>query len=192
MQQMRANKWRSLLVTSPAAGAGKTLTAVNLAISMAREVNHTILLVDLDLRRPRVHEHFLNHSVPGISDYLLHDKPLKDLLFNPGIDRLVVLPGHELITHSAEMLSSPKMVQLVDELKARYPSRLVIFDMPPILAGDDVLAFVPYIDAALLVVAEGETGKDELRQSMELLKKTELLGTVLNKSQERPKGYGYY
>jgi len=193
-QRMRANQCRSLAVTSPAKGAGKSLTAVNLAISLAREVNQTVLLVDLDLKRPRVRACFTPEHLPGVSDYLLEDAPLSELLFNPGVERLVVLPGHKSLTHSSEMLSSPKMVHLVEEMKSRYPSRLVIFDMPPVLACDDVLAFSPYFDAALLVVEEGKTRKEDLKRSIELLGKTELMGTVLNKARESQSdyGYGYY
>ncbi|MCB1797287.1 MAG: CpsD/CapB family tyrosine-protein kinase [Gammaproteobacteria bacterium] len=192
LQRMRANNWRALAVTSPNEGAGKTLTAINLAISMAREANHTVLLVDLDLKRPSIHRYLWQEKLPGISDHILEDTPLPELLVNPGIERLVVLPGHKALTHSSEMLSSPKMVNLVEDLKNRYPSRLVIFDMPPMLACDDVLAFSPYFDAALLVVAEGDTQKGDLKKSLELLGKTELLGTVLNKSAESTSGYGYY
>ena len=191
LQSMRANKWRALAVTSPNEGAGKTLTAINLAISMARDTNHTVLLVDLDLKRPHVHCYLTSETLPGISEYILDDVPVSNLLVNPSIERLVILPGHKSLSHSAEMLSSPKLVSLVDDIKNRYPSRIVIFDMPPVLACDDVLAFSPYFDAALLVVAEGDTRRDDLRRSLEVLGKTELLGTVLNKSDQSMRGYGY-
>jgi len=129
----RANNWLSLAITSPAAGAGKSLTGVNLAISLAREVNQTVLLVDLDLKRPRIRQCFTDENLPGSSDYLLDDVPLHEILFNPGIERLVVLPGHKSLIQSSEMLSSPKMVNLVQEMKERYLSRIVILDMPPVL-----------------------------------------------------------
>ena len=110
---------------------------------------------------------------------------------NPGLDRLVVLPGSEPIANSSETLASPKMARLVNELKTRYPSRFVIFDLPPILSADDALAFSPHVDAALLVVEDGVTTKDDLARSVELLKQTELLGTVLNKTSERQTAYYY-
>lgn len=192
LQRMRANNWKSLAITSPTEGCGKTLTAINLAISIAREVNQTVLLVDLDLRRPHVHRYFTREELPGISDYLFNDVPVAELLFNPkGIDRLVVLPGHEAVSHSSEMLSSPKMVNLIEELKSRYPSRLVLIDMPPILACDDVLAFSPHFDAVLLVAEEGETGKEELGRAGKLLEKASLLGAVMNKSSSKTGGYYY-
>lgn len=184
LQRLRANDWNSLAITSPTEGCGKTLTSINLAISLAREVNHTVLLVDLDLRRPKLHTYFPGIPGLGISDYLLDAVELNNVLINPGIERLVILPGHKAFTHSSETLSSPRMVQLVEELKARYPSRIVLFDLPPVLSSDDVIAFAPYVDAALLVVEDGQTQKKELKRAVELLESINILGTVLNKVSE--------
>ena len=191
-QRMRANDWQTLAVTSAHEGAGKTLTAVNLAITLARDVNQTVLLVDLDLRRPSVARYFTREQLPGISRYLVDDVPLSQLLFHPaGTDGLVVLPGDRPIEYSSEMLSSPRMIGLIEELKNRYPSRIVLLDMPPVLACDDVLAFSPHFDAALLVVEENRTTRDEIARSLESLHATRLLGTVLNKSHEEVPSYGY-
>ncbi|MCB1724523.1 MAG: CpsD/CapB family tyrosine-protein kinase [Gammaproteobacteria bacterium] len=191
-QRMLANQWQTLAITSPNEGAGKTLTSINLAISLAREVNQTVLLVDLDLRRPSIARYFTNENLPGISDYLFNDAPLSELLFNPeGVERLVVLPGNKAMEYSSETLSSPKMVALAEELKTRYPSRLVLLDMPPLLACDDVLAFSPYFDAALLVVEESATTNAEVRHSLDLLRRTNLLGLALNKSRDEVPSYGY-
>ncbi|MET0045354.1 MAG: exopolysaccharide biosynthesis protein, partial [Candidatus Thiodiazotropha sp. 6PLUC3] len=94
--------------------------------------------------------------------------------------------------NSSEMLSSPKIVQLVEELKNRYPNRIIIFDMPPLLSCDDMIVFSPYIDAVMMVVEEGVTRKDELKRSYELLEKTNVIGSVLNKSRDKSTVYGYY
>ena len=192
LQRMRVNGWRTLAVTSPGEGNGKTITAINLAISLARDVKQTVLLVDLDLRRPSMASYFFDHAVPGLSDYITEDRPLSELLINPGIDRLVLLPGHHSFTHSSEVLCSPKMIELVEELKSRYEDRLILFDMPPVLASDDVLAFLPYLDAVMLVIEEGRTTKDELSHAYELLSEDKILGTVLNKSSEGAAVTGYY
>jgi len=192
LQRMRANNWRSLAITSPTEGCGKTLTSINLAISMAREVNQTVLLVDLDLKRPQVHRYLTSEEIPGISDYLVKETPVPEILFNPkGIDRLVVLPGHASVTHSSEMLSSPRMVSLIGEMRSRYPSRLVLLDMPPVLACDDVLAFSPHVDAVLLVAVDGETDQEDLARATALLDSMNLLGIVLNKSADRETPYYY-
>jgi protein-tyrosine kinase len=192
LQRMRANNWRTLAVTSPTEGCGKTLTAINLAISIAREANQTVLLVDLDLKRPQVQRYLSPEELPGISDYLLNETPIPELLFNlKGVERLVVLPGHDSVTHSSEMLSSPRMVSLFQDMKTRYPSRIVLVDMPPVLACDDVLAFSPYLDAVLLVATDGETDRDDLTRAAALLEKMNILGITLNKSSARNHGYYY-
>ena len=100
-----------------------------------------------------------------------------------------MLPGRGSMTNSSEMLSSPKMVQLVDELKNRYPGRIIIFDMPPLFYADDVLAFSPYVDASLLVLEEGKTKDEELVRAVDLLSSTNIIGTVLNKSSENIDNY---
>jgi protein-tyrosine kinase len=183
LHKLQDNRWNALAVTSPNAGEGKTLTAINLAISLAKEVTYTVLLVDADLRDPSVHRYFGLQPELGLSDYLLHDAALADLLIHPaGIPRFIILPGGKPLTNSTEMLSSPKMTRLVDELKTRYASRIVLFDVPPLLASADTLAFSPYVDAALLVIEEGKTSAQDARRASELLANTQLIGTVLNKS----------
>ena len=185
LQRMAAKGWRALAVTSPAPSQGKTLTSINLAVSIARAMDHTVLLADLDLRRPSIHTYFSYSPAYGIDDYLLNDTPLSEILFNPGIERLVILPSKEPVSDSSELLSSPKMLRLVEELKTRYPSRFVIFDLLPVLSSDDTLAFAPNVDAMLMVVEDGKTKKEELKQAMGLLDGTNVLGTVLNKSDEK-------
>lgn len=184
MHRMEANGWNALAVTSPSPGEGKTLTAINLAISFARATTHTVLLADLDLRRPQAHRYFGYRPERGVCDHLLHEVPLSEILFNPQVDGLVVLPGGEPMSNSSEMLSSPRMARLVHELKNRYPSRIVLFDMPPMLSSDDVLAFAPHPDAFLLVVEDGRTRRDDLARSFELLSETRVAGTVLNRCRE--------
>lgn len=191
LQKLRDNSWKSLAVTSAGIGEGKSLTSVNLAISLAREVNHTVLLVDLDLRRPSLHRFFNFEPKLGIADYLYSDVPLSEILFCPSIERLVVLPGKDRHENSSELLSTPRMTELVQDITTRYPERIVLFDLPPVLAVDDALAFSPYVDAFLMVVEEGETQAPELMEARELLKDVNLIGTVLNKA-ERRQAYSYY
>lgn len=183
-RQMRAQGWRTLAVTSPGPGEGKTLTAINLAISLALEANQTVMLVDADLRRPSVHTYFGFDAQIGLRDHLQEGTPVEQLLVHPEIRRLVILPGGAPLENSSEMLSSPMMLRLVQELKRRYPSRLVVFDLPPVLAVDDVLAFAPYLDASLLVVQDGKTVRDDAARAAELLQSANhnLIGTVLNQA----------
>ena len=184
LQKMNENQWNALALTSPSSGAGCSLTSINLAISLAMEVRHTVLLVDFNLRKPGLHKLFGFEPKCGLSDYLLHNTPLEEILVNPGYEGVVMLPGNQPLLNSSETLSSPKLVQLVEELKNRYPSRMVLFDLPPILTSDDALAFSPYTDAFLLTLEEGKTQKTELENSLRLLKDVEVIGTVINKSKE--------
>jgi len=190
LQTMDANRWNALAVSSPATGSGKTLTSINLAISLAREVNRTVMLADFDLRNPSIHDYFGYEPAAGLNDYLFNDASLEDLLFSPSIERLVVLPGRESVHNSSEMLRSPKMTTLVEELKARYEDRLIIFDLPPILAVDDAMAFAPYADAMLLVAENGGTLRDDMEKALNILKNTPIIGTVLNKSESAHAAYG--
>ena len=160
------------------------LTAINLAISIAREVDYTVLLVDANLRHPWMLEHLGLEHRKGLSDYLTDDTPIAELLIKPSrVDHLVVLPGGRPLVNSAEMLNSPKMAQLVEDMKSRYHSRIIIFDLPPVLTSADALAFSPYVDAALLVIEEGITTKQDIEHAVELLSSTNIIGTVLNKAE---------
>lgn len=184
LQRLNENNWNVLAITSPGASEGKTLTALNLAASIAMEVDYTVLLVDANLRHPNLHEHLGLPGGKGLSNYLKDDTPLSGLLVHPkGVDHLTVLPGGSAMLNSSEMLNSPKMTRLVEEMKTRYASRIVIFDLPPVLTAADALAFTPYVDAALLIVEEGKTKRKEIEHTVELLSGTNVLGTVLNKAE---------
>lgn len=189
LQYMDSMQWKTVAITSTSSGSGNTLTAINLAISMAMELDRTALLVDCNLRRPNVDRVFGINTTVGLSDYLLNDTELSSMLVNPGVERLVVLPAGKPLFNATEMLRSPKMVRLVNELKSRYPSRIIIFDMPPILSHDDTLGFSPYVDCVLLVVEEGHTKTDELKNAASLLKDTNVLGAVFNKATDNKIGF---
>jgi capsular exopolysaccharide synthesis family protein len=182
LHRLRENGWNLLGVTSPRDGAGKTLTAINLAIATATEPTQTVLLVDADLRDPRLYEAFGLEQGPGLTEFLLDGRPIEELLLHPGLGRLIVLPGGRGTEQSAELLTSPRMAALGKELKHRYTSRLVIFDLPPVLERADVLAFSPQLDALLLVVEDGKTSEPDLQHALQALKGgAPILGTVLNK-----------
>ncbi len=182
----------TLAITSPAPGAGKSLTSLNLALSIAMEVNKTVLLVDADMRRPSLHTYLGLQPEYGLGDYLSGDVPLEKMLINPGIGRFVVLPAGKPRNNSSELLASPRMEELVQELKQRYRSRYILFDLPPMLAVSDVLAFSPYVEATMLVVEEGKSREEDITYSCGLLRETNFIGAVLNKSHERATGYYSY
>ena len=182
LKMMRANQWNTLAITSAHENAGKTLTAVNLAISMSRDVNQTVLLVDLDLRRSSVHQTLGIEIEHGIVDCINAGMPVSEVLINPGFERLVILPCLPQGQYASEILSSPEMRRLIDDIKHRYESRIIIFDLPPLLRNDDAMMITHMLDATLLVVEDGVTTEEDLTRSMQLLEGVNLLGTVLNKA----------
>jgi len=190
---MRQNDLKTLVVTGATEKIGKSMVASNLALSMALDTNQTIMLVDLDLKRPSISRYFgLDGSVEyGIGDYLLDDVSLDKILINPGIERLVILPGRKSYSNSSDIVSSQKMRDLIADLKHRYQSRIIIFDLPPVLSTDDALSLMSSFDASLFVIEDGVNTKDELKASKKILEKTELIGTVLNKGFIKQSSYYY-
>ena len=129
LQRLEAQDGNTIMVTSANRREGKTLTAVNMAVSMARELDRTVLLVDTDLRRPAIHRMLGLEAPEGLSNYLLKEAEIPDLLLHPGIEKLVLLPAGRPLPQSAELLGSPRMKHLVQELRERYPERVVLFEI---------------------------------------------------------------
>ena len=129
----------------------------------------------------------------GLADYLLQQRPLKDIVVWPGIEQMTLISGGRTVSNSAELLSSPRMKALVEEMKARYEDRYVIFDSAPVLSGADAMALAAHVDCVLLVVEEGRTSLREVKEAIAMLPAEKLLGFVLNR-QKKPmtKGYTYY
>jgi protein-tyrosine kinase len=182
IKRLQENGWNTVAISSPSPGSGSTLTAINLAISIARDFSYSVLVVELNLVNPSFRRILGFEQRLGIVDHLLHDVPVPEILLNPGIDRLVVIPAGSPVANSSELLSSPKMSRLVGELKFRYEQRIVLFDLPPVLATDDAMAFSRFVDCALLVVEEGETRVSDVRRALGYLRSTHILGVVLNRS----------
>lgn len=184
LMEMRKNGWQTLAVTSPNKGAGKTTISLNLAIGFALELDYTSLLVDADLRDPDVRNMLELPLGPGVADYVMGRVTLAGLLLHPDIGNLVVLPGGAPVTNTSELMRSPMMADMIGELRARYPDRLIVLDVPPILSSGDTLAISAYVDATILIVEERKTAREDIKQSCELLRHSNLLGVVLNKSRE--------
>lgn len=179
----------SLLITSANPYEGKTFTAINLGVSIAQELDRTVLLVDSDLKNhSKSHKNFDEdffgtQMKEGLSNYLLEQGELSNLLINPGIERLVILPAGKPLPNSSEMLGSPRMEMLVNDIKCRYPEdRVVIFDSSSLLTSADPLVLSRFVDGILLVVEEEKTTTEDLKKVTELLKDKPVLGTVMNKS----------
>lgn len=182
LRKFRENNWRTLAITSAHSGAGKTLTSVNLAVALAKDVNQTVLLADMDFKGPNILDVLGLETDVGFVEILERDLSLQDVLVNPGMDRLTVLPALPITGATSEILSSPRMKSTLDEIINRYPDRLVIFDLPPLLEDDDALVFMPYVDASLLIVENGVTTPEEMARCVNLLEGTNILGTIFNKA----------
>ncbi len=191
LQKMDEKGWRTLAITSPTSGAGKTVLAINLAMSIAQQTNKTSMLVDFDLHRPKVGDYLGMPMEHSLNDMLDGTVELRDVLVNPELPRLVVLPTRNPVINSSETLSSVKIANLVADLRERYKSRIVIFDLPPILAADDVIALLPQVDCVLMVVANGMSTRKEIEDSLLLLPAEKLVGTVLNMADIVPHAYYY-
>lgn len=189
LQRMARKGWQTIAVVSPAAREGKTLTAINLGVALASSVQHTVMLVDCDWRKPSVHTYFDFKPQHDVMTYLEGDQPLSAAIVNPGIPRFCFLPCRAPVPGSSERLGGPRVAAFVGELKARYRNRTVIFDLPPMLLTDDALSFLPHVDCVLVVVEENRTQRDELEETLKLIGPDKLLGTVLNKSRIELAGY---
>jgi len=183
LQRLRQHGWNTLAVISPSPKDGKTFTAINLAIAIAGDTNHTTLLVDFDLRNPSVHQRFGIRPEVGVEQCLRGEAAVAEALINPqGFPKLLLLPAREPVSDSSNLLSSERTRQLIRELKERYPNRVVLFDLPPVLGADDALAFAPQVDAALVVVGEEHTRREDLLRCFEIMRNIPVIGTVLNGS----------
>ena len=178
----------TLMVTSANPGEGKTFTSINLGVSIAQELDKTVLIVDCDLRKPDpthfdFSRDFFGVEVErGLSDYLLGKAEIAEILLNPGIPRLTIIPGGKPLLNSSELLGSPKMEMLINEMNSRYgKNRIIIFDSPAIIRASDPLTFSKYVDGILLVVESERTSANDIKKMMNLLKGKTIVGTILNK-----------
>jgi non-specific protein-tyrosine kinase len=185
LQMCKEKGGNTIMITSAVPGEGKTLNAINLAITLAKEFLQTVLLVDCDLRRQSIHRYLGYKSEKGLIDYLLNDAPISDLITWPGVEKLTVISGGRPICGSCELLGSQRMKELVADMKSRYPDRYVIFDVPPLLAGADALTFAPLVDHVVVVVREGETSTPNIKKALHMLPKEKVLGLVLNRQQSQ-------
>ncbi|MEA3332160.1 MAG: polysaccharide biosynthesis tyrosine autokinase [Pseudomonadota bacterium] len=184
LQRLLSTGGNSVLITSPKPGEGKTVNAINLAISIAQEIDRTVLLIDANLRKPAIHKYFGYKESAGLADYLLGKASISEILLNPGIDKLTIMPGGRPLTTSSEMLGATRMADLVKEMKDRYEDRILVFDGPDILTNADSQVFSKLVDGIVLVVEAEKTTRQEIKQAIERLGESPLIGTIFNKSHE--------
>ena len=185
ISKTRGNSGTTIMVTSSLMGEGKTITAVNLAVIMARGVDHTVLFVDADLRRPAAHRYLGINADKGLSDYLADESvDISDILIKTGIGKLVFLPAGSLKDNPSELLTSKRMKNLVKELKSRYKDRYIIFDTGPLLLSAEASTLGSWMDGIIFVLQEGRVPQKTAIQGFELIKSCNLLGIVMNNVNE--------
>lgn len=191
LQLLRQNKWNSILITSPTPQCGKTLVSLNLAFSLANQKDCRTVLVDLDLHRPQIGALLGIGDAPALEDFLTERMGAEQAFRRYG-ENIAIAPNGRPVTMAAELLQSPGATRAVRSLKPKLAPDVAIFDLPPMLANDDVAAFLPNVDCAILVVAAEQTTRAEVDLcERELSQKTNVLGVVLNKCRYAPEKYGY-
>jgi capsular exopolysaccharide synthesis family protein len=183
---------KSLMVTSAVPGEGKTFVASNLAVNLAQNIAEYVLLVDCDLRRPRMHKMFGFNQVKGLSDHLSNGTGLSDLLLKAVGDNLTLLPAGTPPLNPSEILSSAKMANLIDEVKTRYDDRYLIIDSPPPMLAPETSAIAKRVDGIIIVIKYGETSLKIVEQMIEGLGKEKIIGAVLNRFDAHTSGYYGY
>ena len=169
-----------IMVTSTIGSEGKSLTSLNLAVTIAQELDRTVLLIDADLRKPLLHSYLGLTPTRGLADCLVDGSDVGEVLIRTGIAKLSLLPAGRTVPNPAELFSSQRMNELVDEMKHRYPDRFIIIDTPPVLPVADTKCLGRLVDGAIMVIREGAASPENVVEAVNALKGTRILGCVYN------------
>lgn len=193
LQELDRKSSKFLAITSATPDCGKTLNSVNLALSIARQPDRSVVLIDLDLQKPNVSATLGLRPKRGLLALLAGECSLSDALVevSVGHTKMLVLPTETATQSSSEKLNSRPMADLLDQIKRDFSSSIVIFDLPPILASDDVISMLPSIDSALFVTAIGVTTHAQIKDCKKHLELTNVIRIVVNKSVEVTSSYYY-
>ncbi|QDL37540.1 XrtA-associated tyrosine autokinase [Rhodoferax sediminis] len=186
-----------IMVTSALAGEGKTFTAINLAMSMATELDYTVMLVDADVARPSVMKVLGLSEGPGLLDLVLGESSdMSGMLLKTNIDKLTILPAGTPHARATELLASDAMIRLLDEMANRYPDRIIIFDSPPLLLTTEARALASHMGQVVVVVQAGRTLQSEVRHALATIEACPVKLMLLNQARAVSRegyeyGYGY-
>ncbi|MEO0421514.1 MAG: XrtA-associated tyrosine autokinase [Pseudomonadota bacterium] len=187
-----------IMVASSLPGEGKSFTSFNLAMSIAHELDRTVLLVDADVAKPHISRALQMQDQPGLID-LISDPTidLQDVILPTSMDSMRFLPAGPIHRHSTELLASTRTAQLVEELGQRYPDRVIVFDTPPLIPTTEAQAMAHLMGQIVVVVHAGHTPQNAVMQALETIEGTGEISLVLNKTRtawgdEYGSSYGYY
>jgi len=188
----RVKNGNLIMVTSSLPGEGKSFCAINLAISMAMEMDRTVLLIDADVAKPRIPEYLGIHADKGLLD-VLQDKNLKlsDVMIKTDIAKLTILPAGRTYKRATELLASAAMTRLIEDIGNRYPDRIILFDSPPLLATSESSVLATHMGQIVMVVEAEKTSQDAVREALSHIQSCEVVGMLLNKTTPTP-GADYY
>jgi protein-tyrosine kinase len=180
---------RTIMVTSAMPDEGKSLISANLAISIAQSIQEHVLLIDCDIRRPRIHTQFGFGDVPGLSEHLSGGIPISSLLLKTIVDKLSILPGGKPPFNPSELMSSQQMSKLLQEVKYRYSDRFIVIDSPPPKLTAETSALSRQVDGILLVIEYGRTSREMVSDLINIIGKEKIIGVVFNKLDMRFANY---
>ena len=184
-----------VMVTSALPGEGKTFMAINLAISIAMELDTTVLLVDADVARPAIPERLGLSQEQGLLDLLTRkDLDVADVMLRTNVERLSILPAGTPHSRATELLASEGMARMVEELAGHYPDRILVFDAPPLLSSTESRVLATHMGQIVLVVEADRTPQARVKEALATIEQCPVVMTVLNKIErsESGSGYGYY
>lgn len=191
LQQTKANNWKRIAITSPTAKCGKSTIAANLAFSLARQSEIRVLVIEIDMRRPEIANVLGMKENLAFARVLAGQEPAEAHMIAYG-NNLAFATNRVPSANSSEILHSAFARKQLEDVERRFAPDLVIFDTPPMLASDDTIGFLDFVDAALLVIAAEQTSIDEVDVSeTEIASATNVLGVVMNKTRYTQSGYGY-
>ena len=183
---------RSMLVTSTFPAEGKTYVAANLAATLALSIDEYVLVIDADLRRPRLHRMFGFSKVQGLHEYLVGSRNIEELILKSGIDKLSILPAGKPPRNPTELLSSNMMIKFLDEVKERYKDRFIIIDSPPSSVTAESKFLGQHVDGIIYVVMANKTPRKDIEKAIDNLGREKILGVVFNGYEQVRKSYYRY
>ncbi|HXX33549.1 MAG TPA: CpsD/CapB family tyrosine-protein kinase [Thermodesulfobacteriota bacterium] len=178
----------SLLITSAVPREGKTMVAFNLALAISREFHKKVILIDADLRKPSIH--LEAYPKPkGLSNYLLNQASLSEILLDSGAQNLQIIPAGDSSRKSAELIGTAKMSELLGSLRKLGDDTYIIIDSPPIISAAESTLLSKMVDGVILVVTGCRTPKESVRRAVESIDRQKLIGTVFNEVDIKPSSY---
>ena len=191
--RLKQNNWFSLAIASPSQSDGKSLTVLNLAVSIARERQKPVYVLDLDMRNPSICRFLGIRDMRPLPDYFLDQAKPEDVLMQTSFPNLIVAGALVPADNASEMLAGPRFSELLAHIRLRSPNACVLVDLPPINVTDEALLVGPRVDAFLVVVSEGKTERKYLAQALSTLGEFTVAGVVLNRSTDsHTVEYSYY